>query len=305
MSLKTLRQNYPEYDDMSDLELAEGFYKKHYSDMDETEYYKKMFPGVIEKRPDEMEPLPEEATDYLEGRGISMSTTPLSIKPTVGEIAELRGVSINDPASSDARFGGSLGYNQEQKVLAIKQTLSTAFKEDIDVRVGPSTGELEYYNPKIGKYALVDQPGMDIGDFADLGGDAMVIIPDIAATIGVGILTGGTGGITAGAAAAMAGEYARLKLGQKYGINKDMTDEQLWKSIKTTGAISFGAGVFGLGAIKTIKGVNNLIKGRVIPDDVIGTLDDVMIKESDAVAKTINDALDTAKMNSKLKYTLA
>ena len=156
MSLEKLRKKYPEYNDIPDLELAEKFYKKHYSDIDEAEYYKKMFPGIIEKRPEEMEPLPEEATDYLEGRGILTSTTLPSIKPTVGEIAELRGVSINDPASSDARFGASLGYNQEQKVLGIKQTLSTAYGQDIDVRVGPSTGELEYYNPKIGKYALVD-----------------------------------------------------------------------------------------------------------------------------------------------------
>ena len=43
MSLKKLRQKYPQYNDISDLELAEGFYKKHYSDLDETEYYEKMF----------------------------------------------------------------------------------------------------------------------------------------------------------------------------------------------------------------------------------------------------------------------
>ena len=41
MSLKTIRQKYPEYNDLSDLQLAEGFYKKHYSDIDETEYYEK------------------------------------------------------------------------------------------------------------------------------------------------------------------------------------------------------------------------------------------------------------------------
>ena len=301
MSLEKLRQKYPEYNDIPDVELAERFYKKYYSDMDETEYYKKMFPQISAERA-------EDAPDITElqiGYGMQIDPSSIDFRPTVSELAKKSGVSINDPASSDARFGASLGYNQEQKILAIKQTLSDSFKEDIDVRVGPSTGELEYYNPKIGKYALVDKPGMDIGDFADLGGDAMVIIPDIAATIGVGFLTGGAGGITAGAAAAMAGEYARLKLGQKlYGINKDMTDEQLWKSMKTTGAISFGAGVLGLGAIHTIKSINNLIKGRVVADDVVGALDDVMVKETDLVAKTINDTLDTAKINSKLKYTL-
>ena len=50
MSLKKLRQKYPQYNDISDLELAEGFYKKHYSDLDETEYYEKMFPEIAAKR---------------------------------------------------------------------------------------------------------------------------------------------------------------------------------------------------------------------------------------------------------------
>ena len=39
MSIKTLRQKYPEYNDIPDLELAERFYKKHYSDLDESEYF--------------------------------------------------------------------------------------------------------------------------------------------------------------------------------------------------------------------------------------------------------------------------
>jgi len=290
------KQQYPKYRNIPDLQLAETLYETYYKGkMSETNFYELSFPNIAAERFEE-----DIADTSLES--IDMSP---AFRPTVEELAGKSGVSLNDPASGKARALASLGYNQEQRTLAIKQTLSTAYGQDIDVRVGPSTGELEYYNPKIRKYALVDQPGMEWEDFADLSGDAMVIIPDIAATIGVGILTGGAGGITAGAAAAMAGEYARLKLGQKYGINKDMTDEQLWKSIKTTGAISFGAGVFGLGAIKTIKGINNMIKGRVVPDDVLSSLDDVMVKESDAVAKTINDALDTAKINSKLKYTLA
>ena len=43
MSLKKLREKYPQYNDMSDLELAEGFYKKHYSDISESDYFEKMF----------------------------------------------------------------------------------------------------------------------------------------------------------------------------------------------------------------------------------------------------------------------
>ena len=299
LSIEEYKEQNPESANIPDMELADALYKKHKGKINETDFYKKMFPKIAAERAEEV------ADEDIADTSLESIDMSPAFRPTVEELAGKSGVSLNDPASGKARALASLGYNQEQRILAIKQTLSTAYGQNIDVRVGPSTGELEYYNPEKKQYALVDQPRMEWEDFADLSGDAMVIIPDIAATIGVGILTGGAGGITAGAAAAMAGEYARLKLGQKYGINKDMTDEQLWKSIKTTGAISFGAGVFGLGAIKTIKGINNMIKGRVVPDDVLSSLDDVMVKESDAVAKTINDALDTAKINSKLKYTLA
>ena len=71
----------------------------------------------------------------------------------------------------------SLGYNQDQKILAVKNTMSKLFKQDIDVRIGCDTGELEYFNPRTNTYALVDKPGLDFGDIADLGGDAMVLIP--------------------------------------------------------------------------------------------------------------------------------
>ena len=40
--LSTLREKYPQYNDMTDQELADRFYNKHYSDMPKDEYYSKM-----------------------------------------------------------------------------------------------------------------------------------------------------------------------------------------------------------------------------------------------------------------------
>lgn len=42
MSLQALREKYPEYSDLSDKELADGFYNNHYSDMDRGEYDRRM-----------------------------------------------------------------------------------------------------------------------------------------------------------------------------------------------------------------------------------------------------------------------
>lgn len=290
----------PESANVPDRDLAQALYEKDFKDkMDETTFYKTVFPQIAEKRSDDV------YNDFVfpdDDFGSTFDST-TSFKPTTAELAEKSGVSLNNPA--DGRALASLGYDKSQQMLAIKNTMSKVFDQEINVRVGPNTGELEYYNPKIKKYALVNQPGLDMGDVKAMSGDLMVIIPDLAATIGVGYLTGGTMAITAGAAAAMAGEYARLKLGQSYGLNLDMTDEQMWRATGTAAGISFGAGVLGLGVLKTIKGINNMIKGRVVSDEALNALSSSTVKESDAVAKTINDTLDGAKIKGNLKYTLA
>jgi hypothetical protein len=302
-TIAQIKKEFPVYENIPDIELAGKIYDKFYKGkLDEESYYAQVFPDIAQKKFEEAEEIIVSPEDMMLGR---TGEDYISYKPTTKDIAEISGVSINDPATSKARFGASLGYNQEQKALAIKQTLSKLYGQDIDVRIGPSTGEMEYYNPKTKSYALVDKPGIDLGDFADIGGDAIVIVPDIAATIIGGVYTGGAGAVASGAIAAAAGEYARLKLGQKlYGINKDMTDKQLWDSMVKTGAISGVAGTGGLVAARVIKGVNNLIKGRLVTEDAAKVLDDPNVINADKVALQINEKLDQAKMGSKLKYTL-
>jgi hypothetical protein len=300
-SIADYKKQHPEYANIPDIKLAETLYEKAYKGkIDESDFYKQAFPNIASKRLSEEIIFPDDEF----GSNFEFKETESKFKPITSEIAKVSGVAVNDPASSKARFGASLGYNQEQKKLAVKNSLSKLYNQDVDVRVGPNTGELEYYNPKTKQYALVDAPGVDLGDFADLGGDAMIVIPDLVATIGVGAATGGAGGIAAGALAAGAGEYARLKLGQKlYNINKDLTDQELFNEALKTAGISLAAGTAGLAVANTIKGVNNLIKGRIVGDDALKVLDDV--KEPDQIAKTINDTLDKANINSKVKFTLA
>jgi hypothetical protein len=224
MSLKKLRLKYPEYNDIPDLKLAEAFYKKNYSDVDETEYYKLMFPNIAAERAEDTLDITE--LDIAYGMQIDPST--LGFKPTTKEIAKQAGVSVNDPAKIESRFAGSFGYNEEEMIIGIKNSLSKIYNQDIDVRIGPNTGELEYFNPKINDYALVDKPGMDIGDFGDIGAKGLVVGADIAATIVGTIYTTPVGGIGFGAVTAGAAEYWRLKWGQKhYGVNLNLTDDQL------------------------------------------------------------------------------
>ena len=304
MSLKKLREKYPQYNDMPDLELAERFYKKHYSDLSESDYFEKMFPEIAVKRGTDEIIFPDDEFN----ENFEFKSDKPEFKPTTSEIAKSAGVSTNDPANFKSRFGGSLGYNEEQKRLAIKDGLSKLYKQDIDVRKGPQTGELEYYNPESKQYALVDKPGMDLGDFADVGGDAFVIGSDLAATVVGTIFTTPVGGLSTGAIAAGAAEYWRLKWGQTYyNVNKDLTDSQLLDEAFKTAGISAAAGFIGIGGVKLIKGVNNVIKGRTFSEvgEGIKVAKSAKAFEAEQAATNVNKALEDAGVKSRLKYTLA
>jgi len=294
------KKQYPRYRNIPNLQLAEIMYEKSYKGkMRETNFYELAFPNIAAERFEE-----DIADTSLE----SIDMAPAIFKPTTSDIAKQAGVSINDPATSKARFGGSLGYNQEQKILGIKNSLSELYKQDIDVRIGPRTGELEYFNPNTQSYALVDAPGFDMGDFADLGGDAMIIIPDLAATVAGTIFTTPVGGIAAGAIAAGAGEYARLKMGQKlYNINQDLTDMQLLNEAFKIAGISGAAGFVGLGGAKLIKGVNNVVKGRHFSSvgEGVESLKGAKALEADEIVTNVNKTLEDAGTQSRLKYTMA
>ena len=300
-SIQDIKKENPYYANVPDLELADRIYDKYYKDkVNKEDYYLNAFPNLADEIVENQTIISPDDEMFLPRGGREL----LNFRPTVGMIAERDGVSIDDPATSKARFGASLGLNQQQKALAIKNSLSKLYKQDIDVRIGANTGQLEYYNPEKQKYALVDKPGQDWGDFADMGGDAMVILPDLAATV----FTAGVGkAIGAGAAAAGIGEYTRLKLGQVYyDINKynpdgsEVTDTQLAAEAAKTAGISLGFGLGGVGLAKTIKGVNNLVKGRIATDDfaeLVGSK-----TEAEEISKQINDKLAEAKLNARLKF---
>ena len=299
------KKQHPEYRNIPDIELAEILYEKAYKGrMNESEFYEFAFPEIAAKRgTDEIISPDDEFNENFEFK----SDKP-EFKPTTSEVAKSAGVSVNDPADIKSRFGGSLGYNEEQKKLAIKNSLSKIYKQDIDVREGPQTGELEYFNPKTQQYSLVDKPGMDIGDFGDIGGDALVIGSDLAVTVVGSIFTTPVGGLSLGAIAAGTAEYYRLKWGQEhYQVNLDLTDKQLLAEAFKTASISGAAGFIGIGGVKLIKGVNNIVKGRTFSDvdEGVKLAKSTKALEAEQAATSINKTLEDATVKSRLKYTLA
>ena len=309
LSIEEYKEQNPDVANVPDLELAEQLFAKNFEGkIDETTFYEKAFPKITAKKPkkDFIEPLPEAAADYLATRGINYDVTEdKAFKPTVKEIAERSNVSTQDPASTKARAIGSLGYNQEQTELGIKNTLSELYGQEIELRVGPNTGKLEYYNPDIQSFALVDKPGIEFADIADVGGDILVIGPDLAFTLALTGLTGPVGGISAGALAAAAGEFMKLKLGQIYGINKDLNNAELVKEGFKTGAFSLGAGTSGLALGYIFKGVDNLLNGRSFHFKNKDLLTEEKVLEANEIQKQINQTLQDAGEKATLKFSLA
>tara|TARA_R100001082_G_C4363598_1_gene160654 strand:- start:48 stop:2810 length:2763 start_codon:yes stop_codon:yes gene_type:complete len=313
-SIAQFKQENPIYQNEPDVKLASFIYDKYYKDrgVDEDDFFKQAFPNIAERKDTALEQtLSPEVGGIISPDDEMLNQERIqnmSYVPSVKDIAIENDIGTETGASANARFAASLGYDEKNKALAIKNTLSNLYNQDITVRTGTNTGELEFLNPKTGKFELVNKPGVDLGDFTGQGGNAMVILPDIAATISGTLLSGGMlpVGVASGAVTAGVMEYSKYILGRElYGINKDVSNEELLNRAFVATGISAGSAVLGVGAAKVIKSTANLIKGRFLQgsDVAISKVEDDLVK-ADAVTKEINNALDSAKINSKLKFTL-
>ena len=181
-------------------------------------------------------------------------------KYTVEDIAKLTGIDLPNDVKTNAsdflgpKLGASFGQGEKNKVLAYKNSLSKFYNQDVDVRVGPKTGEPEFLNPQTGKYTLINQPGFDAGDIASFSGDAVVVIPQVFGNV-AGFAYGGPGGaVLGGTLGAGLGEATRDVMGRiLFDVNKDTN--AIWEGTKQAGlALPFEAlGVGGPRAVDWIK----------------------------------------------------
>lgn len=231
-------------------------------------------------------------------------------KRTTAEIAKAAGVDLeSDVSTTPARFAGSLAINEAEQIQAYKNVMSKVFGQEVDVRQGPKTGELEFFNPQNKKYQLFNKPGLDTGDFASFGGDAMVIVPDIIATTAFAStpITGPAGVLTAAgvsAAATYVADLIRVGMGQElYGINLDAKGIQRFTESAPEAFISGTATGIGVSVPKIINLGKKLARsGKVDPADFEGAFKNA--EEAKAVADSINKQLEAATIKKRLNFTL-
>jgi len=293
--------NNPELKDLSDLEIADMIYDFKTAKGEKLNY-KKFINDFAPK------PTSTEQDEYIYSGPDSDLIFSGPDDYSVKEIADVTG--IQQPSgevfdiTKEALRGGSYAVDEQNKALAYKNVLSKMFGQDVEIRQGPKTGELEFLNPKTNKFTLINKPGLDVGDFYGLEGDAVVIVPEIFGNV-VGSAFGPAGTVAVGATFAGLGDYARLKIGQNlYGINKDKTDMELANEAFKTAGITGGLGAVGVSLPKIKKVVENVIAGRSVDAEA---LEPFVKNAEDAqkIADELNLQLETAGIKKNLKFNLA
>jgi len=228
-------------------------------------------------------------------------------KYTVEDIAKMTGIDLPNDVKTNAsdffgpKLGASFGQGEKNKVLAYKNSLSKFYNQDVDVRVGPKTGEPEFLNPQTGKYTLINQPGFDAGDMASFAGDAVVVIPQVVGNVAGFALAGPAGAVAGGAGGAGLGEATRDVLGRiLFDINKD--SNAIWEGTKQAGlALPFEAlGVYGPRGVDFLKKLVSTGKTSVADLEAISK----SASEAKVLMDKMNDEFAKRGLKNEIFFTL-
>ena len=264
---------------------------------------------------DDYAPKTEEKAISGSGQYGPIKTEIVNVPYSPGEIADLSGVAKDDPdfPAFKARAVASTGIDEKNLVQGLKNVGSQYFGEDVEVRKGPDTGELEIFNPKLGKFMLINKPGLDAGDFGAAVSDTGIAVGEALGTIAGG-LTGSlvgpkgaaVGAVGGGALGAMAGDMARIYVGHQYfGLNPDVEGfSDYLNETMATGGISAAAGtLFAVpGMIKLLaKGSKKMTEGFNEKDfeAFVGSAE-----EAKQLADNVNKKIADNKLRGELKFTL-
>jgi len=251
-------------------------------------------------------PKPFDKEKYLEDFNIVTIDVP-DTEYTVEEIAEMRGINPKtDVNLVEVGFAQALARDDTDKAVAAKTVLSDYFGQDVPIRFGEETEELEFLNPNTGKYELVNAYGTDSGDLAKFGTMGLFVIPEVLATTLAASATGPTGAVlTSGFLSAIL-ETGRLALGNElYGINK--TEEGFTDYLKNEGKdIGTLNAVLTTGGF-TIPKLYRMVKdlrrfGKIDASEFGGRIQDA--EAANKLVTEINDRLVQLGEKRKLKFTL-
>ena len=251
-------------------------------------------------------PKPFDKQEYLDNFNIVTLNIP-DTEYTVEEIAEMRGINPKtDVNLTEVGFAQALARDDKDKAIAAKTVLSNYFNQDVPIRYGEETEELEFLNPNTGKYELVNAYGLDSGDLAKFGTMGAFVIPEVLATTFAAGTVGPTGAVlTSGFSSAFL-EASRLALGNElYGINKSEKgfEDYLANEGKDIGALNAILTTGGFTIPKLYRMVKDLRRfGKIDASEFGGRIKDA--EAANKLVTKINDRLVELGSKKKLKFTL-
>ena len=251
-------------------------------------------------------PKPFDQQEYLDNFNIVTLNIP-DTEYTVEEIAEMRGINPKtDVNLTEVGFAQALARDDQDKAIAAKTVLSNYFDQDVPIRYGEETEELEFLNPNTGKYELVNAYGLDSGDLAKFGTMGAFVIPEVLATTFAAGTVGPTGAVlTSGFSSALL-EASRLALGNElYGINKSEKgfEDYLANEGKDIGALNAILTTGGFTIPKLYRMVKDLRRfGKIDASEFGGRIKDA--EAANKLVTKINDRLIELGSKKKLKFTL-
>lgn len=159
------------------------------------------------------------------------------VKRGIEDKQKLRAEGVEtDVGTEEGRMAGGFAINEQVAANMLKEKLSDYYGKDIGVRIGPTSGKIEFVDPLTNRWTLMDESNITVSDFTEAVGDLMVFGADTIGSI-LGAIGGGAvakhKGILPGEMAGSyvgttAGEMARIGIGESMGVNPDMTLGQLF-----------------------------------------------------------------------------
>jgi len=222
--------------------------------------------------------------------------------PLIEKAAEF-GILFDRPMESGHGIAG-FAFAPEDRIRAfeIANTDPTGVRPRPVVRVGPETGELEYFVPEEGRFALVTPPGHSgVKRLQEWIGPSATIIPEIVGGA-VGVILGRSPLFvnTGASAGAFAGEIARLSLGRSMGINERLTDRDMIESAATVAGFSFAGGIAGDRVYAMGRIILDLVGAKVISKQALNAAG-MDVTDAARIAEEINTRLS----GQQLKFNLA
>ena len=163
------------------------------------------------------------------------------------------GVDIST-GSPVGRLQSGFAQNQALRAEQLQPLLSEYYGQDIPVRVGPESGQLEFLNPSTDtpRWTLVNEAQATLRDFPGMAGPAITGGAAVAGEIIGPPVVGAAGG-------AAVGEAIRRGIGNRMGV-RDETAGDIARGAGTAAAIEGAASGLGYGIAKTYQGARNLIR---------------------------------------------